>query len=474
MQFGKISFTPQRKLVRYSGFSSVCGSQTGTGKKASSAYLTGAGENVLAVDGVLRRGVGLISAYMPFTYSNQVGTVGFDRPQYVFCVKNGRTGDYDSYNEGLLGVDKGNQVFLYNPKTRSWVDTGIKCSSPRVHAFVDSEGVITTLLCGSTGIYTCDITALTLTRVHEEISYSACVCRNRLFYQNGAYTIAYSAPVQLSFTESIDEGGMLTLPSKSGRIMDMAAAGSYVYVFTERGVSRLCVSGTARDFVLQELGYDGGEIFLGSVSTCATDGEKLFFLATDGLYGIDGEKVKRVCASLPTRPRAMGFHCASAAVDGFYLVRFLDEKHVQRTWVYDVASGEGYYSFTIEGLSATTNGAAYCAFDSKIWKITVRGGLPEGVNAVFTAQTDFQTPGVKTWESAELRGEGSVELTVQTPTRERTFSLTFKEGVAQIPVQLRAKHFRLRIQLGEGATLRSLTACVRYATHVKQGGKYDD
>ncbi len=474
MQFGSLFFTPRTKQVRYGGFSTVCGSQTGTGKKASSTYLTGVGENVLAADGVLRRGVGLISAYMPYTYSNQVGTVGFDSPQYVFGVKNGKEGDYESYAEGLLGVDTANQVFLYNPKTHSWVDMGIKCSFPRVHAFVDGERVITTLLCGSTGIYICDITALTLTRVNEEIVRSSCICQNRLFYQNGVYTLAYSAPVQLSFAESIDEGGMLTLPSNSGRIMDIVSAGSYVYVFTERGVSRLYVSGTARDFVLQELGYDGGEIFLGSVSACATDGEKLLFLATDGLYCIDGERVKRVCSSLPTRPRAMGFTCASAAVDGLYLVRFLDEKHVQRTWVYDVASGEGYYSFTILGLSPTSNGASYCAFDSKIWKITVRGSLPKGVNAVFTAQTDFQTTGVKTWESAELRGEGNIQLTVQTPTRERTFSLTFKDGVAQIPVRLRANHFRLRITLGEGATLRSLTACVRYATRVKQGGKYDD
>ncbi|MBQ5926573.1 MAG: hypothetical protein IIX01_01460, partial [Clostridia bacterium] len=125
---------------------------------------------------------------------------------------------------------------------------------------------------------------------------SAAFCfHDRIFagYQSDLYFSAHQD--YRNFTESTDEGGKISLPSEKGYIVGGCVVGENCYLIFQRGIMKLTATGAARDFVIEEVPYDGAEIVPASAKPV---GQYLFFLTREGPVRFDGKRSEKICEEM--------------------------------------------------------------------------------------------------------------------------------------------------------------------------------
>ena len=123
---------------------------------------------------------------------------------------------------------------------------------------------------------------------------SMCVHNERLFVTTGDEhdRVWFSDELDpTNFDVSLTGAGYIDMPDERGKPLRVISFNGYVYIFRENGISRLYASGAQEDFYLSHLFVSGGKIF---PKTIAVAGDRIMFLATDGIYEFDGANVKRV------------------------------------------------------------------------------------------------------------------------------------------------------------------------------------
>jgi hypothetical protein len=287
----------------------------------------------------------------------------------------------------------------------------------------------------------------------------ACYCKNRIFVVTGDKEITYSDPAEpLDATRTENDGGKILRPLDGDKIVDLVANGGTVYAFYSHNIVKITVTGDPREFVVQSLGFTGGEIYGGSV-VCV--GKWIVFLAFDGVYRFDGEKTERICeylgvkSSVETRKFGRGRYMDKA------LLSYLDESGALRTVAIDPERKTGYPITPLEGLTEC-NGRTLCVIDQKIMVLDEQGANPPSAGYFFKSkEVDFGSAERKTLKTIRLKGSGYIVLSVWADGKEYAQILNLDTDESYAPMA-RGKKFIFKISLSAGAKVENLEADVAF------------
>ncbi len=204
-----------------------------------------------------------------------------------------------------------------------------------------------------------------------------------------------------NFTIGTDAGGFIELLDERGEMNMVMSFAGYVYIFRDHGISRVTAYADQAEFSVTNLFVSAGRIYPDSISRC---GDRILFLASDGIYAFDGYTCVRILSVLDGLI-ADGAVAASAFFDGKYYLscrmNFSDggsvgcendgEYGANGLLVYDTATGS--YSISrgldIDFMNAVTYDGEdlFVAHDSN------------GMGVVTRCGRRFDVPLVKKWKS---------------------------------------------------------------------------
>ena len=363
---------------------------------------------------------------------------------------------YDDGVKDSIGVVMGNnRLFIYDELTGEpslkLMATGINFQKA-IRVF-DESGNEKLLLCYNDKIYRYEPIGMVKTLWLEQAVTDACFFKERLFICNGN-TIKYSAPNDYeNLTQSVDDGGEIKLISERGNAVAFAVMGESVYAFFEKGVLKLELNGAGRDFVVINEPYGGEKIVKGSVCVC---GDKVCFLAYDGVYSFDGNNFKRIGGNLAVWVNVKTSYCRSAYEFGRYYLTFDDAYGVRRTVYFDLDDEDNFGE--VFGMSAigNCNGRTVCIKDGYVCSLDAKGTLPINDKYSFKVEnTDFSVSGEKFWRAIELRGRGKCVVKAKGRNGTTSWSLELK-GQEKRLVGVKGELFTLEIELKKDCVIEEL------------------
>lgn len=123
---------------------------------------------------------------------------------------------------------------------------------------------------------------------------SMCVHYERLFAvvasnRNAVYFSSELDPT--AWNISLTGAGFIEMIDERGRLTKVVSFAGYVYIFREYGIARLTAYADQSDFVVSQLFTSCGRIYENTIAVC---GNKIIFLAEDGLYSFDGVSTKKL------------------------------------------------------------------------------------------------------------------------------------------------------------------------------------
>lgn len=120
---------------------------------------------------------------------------------------------------------------------------------------------------------------------------SMCMQYDRLFVTSGDdwRCVLYSESLNpTNFSTGERQGGVITLPNDGfGYCNKVISFKGNVYIFRDYNISKITAYGDDDEFVVSQLYVSNGKIHAGTICVC---GDKIIYLATDGLYSFDGSK----------------------------------------------------------------------------------------------------------------------------------------------------------------------------------------
>ena len=98
-----------------------------------------------------------------------------------------------------------------------------------------------------------------------------------------------------NWNTDMTEGGFIELADERGALIRALSFLNYVYIFRERGISRLTAYADQSEFSISHLFVTSGKIYPSSIALC---GDKVIFASSDGLFSFDGLSTKRILSNL--------------------------------------------------------------------------------------------------------------------------------------------------------------------------------
>lgn len=421
-------------------------------------------------DGILKTGMGG-KPFVSFNGMNVVAPTVEDGQNgvqniFVFSVV---SADNTLQEEKIFAITKKGMLYAYDFMNSAWIklcETGwgarLVCvyGADKTYRFVAVGWRFAKVISG-------DLSEIET--VSEMAFKGVCVCKNRIFFVEGTNALRYSDPATpWDFTSTIDDGGIIRLPTDMGEIAELVAVEESVYAIFQRGIVRIKTAGKARDFVMTKIPYSGGKILYCSALAL---GGKGVFLATDGLYAIDGDSVSRVCAHLPIKAVwEATLDCAQAVFKGKGFWKYTDENGEEKTVVVDEDLKSGYFMDGLDGFGGS-DGRALFKKEDFVYELCLDGDLPEGGEYFFqTGKQDFGSSKRKRLKSLTFEGEGSFVLgiTCQNEYLERT--VRFEQGKAIVQTAERGKDFVFYLETRQRHERAEDDGGNRHAS--VKGGKY--
>jgi hypothetical protein len=134
-----------------------------------------------------------------------------------------------------------------------------------------------------------------LTCVHGAPNFlSMCVHYERLFaiadgHKNAVWFSKELDPTMWDI--SLGGAGFIEMIDERGECTKVVSFGGYVYIFREYGIARLSAFADQEQFSLTQLFTSSGRIYEDTVTIC---GDRIMFIAEDGLYVFDGISTRRI------------------------------------------------------------------------------------------------------------------------------------------------------------------------------------
>ena len=302
--------------------------------------------------------------------------------------------------------------------------TPIECIAVR-----EEDGGVWNVLLADTGVYVVKEFGV-LEKQLEIACVAGCCVGERVFYGCKNGEIVYSKPCAPTFvSESVDDGGKLSLPADAGEIMAMKGLGDTVYVFCERAVYKIVTKARASEFVLKRIPYAGGRVVRNGAGVV---GESIVVLAEDGAYVLKNDGIERAYEKLNFGRIASEYGAEYGCFEGkITFVYYARGRVTTKKCVTLYGDGKsGFFGDAYVGLSGGENGV----FFAKANKLSGVGGVIDMFTTapIFRARTtDFGVGGRKTLKKMRLYGSGETKVTVQSEQGQRTYALAFRNGVAE-------------------------------------------
>ncbi len=125
-----------------------------------------------------------------------------------------------------------------------------------------------------------------------------------VIHKERCFAIVENEPYTLWFSDDLDptnwsvgllDAGFIKMADGRGKLIKLVSFGGYLYIFRERGISRLTANGSQEDFYLTNLFTSSGKILKDTITLC---GDRIVFVATDGVYSFDGSTTSRILEKL--------------------------------------------------------------------------------------------------------------------------------------------------------------------------------
>lgn len=160
--------------------------------------------------------------------------------------------------------------------------------------YVDTSDNMLAVIAAKNGVYTYDGKSGDIVLITDApAALCAEIHSERLFVLGiDGYTLNFSHALDITdWTKENQGAGYVSLPSDKGKIIAMKSFGGYLFLFRERGITRLRAMGDIMNFQHVELDVHCGNIYADSI---AETGEYIAFASDGGLFLFDGDSVKKI------------------------------------------------------------------------------------------------------------------------------------------------------------------------------------
>lgn len=456
----------KKKRVTISAFS-MCENSKASGGYENGTLYASESRNCDYSKGSLDRGIGLVPYYLD---GNTIDfTTIYPQTHFFFLLQNKQEDGTWTKNFGF--VSQKNILYAYDMETGGFRGKFTFEGEPKGVTAFDENGDQVLVIGDENGLYIYDQTH-TVTKVEgvgkvKNIGYFG----GRVFCANEQFELLYSAPFEPSdFSESIDRGGRIVLPSGKGGFEAIVPMKNKLFLFFERGIFELEGAGSARDFAVREISYNGDRIFGTSVGVCSTDKERVVFLTENGLHIFDGSGVKPTCQNLKIQPKPEGQVCVHAEFDGKYYLTYQVTNFIRKSIVLDVETQIGYYVFSSDHLG-TCNGTVLCVAFDVLQRVAQRGAqYPDALSRFYVKETDFGVRGRKGLKSLYLTGEGVVTVRVQGVGRRTNMTISLSSTPTKMRLDLIGETFALEFLLEEEGRITGMEAEIEKLEGNVRGG----
>lgn len=294
----------------------------------------------------------------------------------------------------------------------------------------------------------------------EQPSGAGCYFKHRLFVGTKPSALVYSAVDDFTnFTNSLTEGGEISLPNCGGEIVAMRTFQDALYLFFEYGIVKLKAGGLPTDFSTEKMEYRGGKIFGRTV--CVGE-NAVFFMTSDGLYRLDGRGVKEVCQGLVKIPHGETGKEGSAVWKGKAFIRYQTKEGVYEALSVNEDGKACAYLDDMKGLSQDEGGNAI--FKSKSYTLLRPCDTGEAFNAdavLRTVETDMGTPKRKLITKIKLWGKGFCVLGICEKGKTKRRLVDFANGYTEIRLNERGEKFSFTMDTSSAVEVREMCVEMR-------------
>ena len=405
--------------------------------------------NCDAAGGVLRQGTGAEVFVSALGNSlTKLAVAGLER---VVAIRS-RANNTAGFVERFFLTTASGMLYLYDEGAQTCVDLIEIGKDPHIELLRSASGAERCLIVSENDARFLDESGTVTPVGISGLRNAFCVCKNRLFIAQNGSKLLYSDPMTpWSLGENIDGCGCIRLPIGLGEAVNLVALDEYVYIFFARALMRLHVSGSGRDFELEEIAYNGAKVVYGSV--CAVS-DGVIFCTDDGLWKVQGRTVRRFAERLSLPLSSQDATCNAAVFGDKYFLRYLHRDGFMHSLAVALDGKDWDTCFDLAGL--------HKGFDAPLFvrnRVLYRlgGALPVGENSLFeSVDMDFGVRGRKTLRYLELLGEGEIVLLVYADKRNMERKISFNGKSVRVPLDLRGESFAFRFVLKENAVVYGL------------------
>ncbi|MBE5735892.1 MAG: hypothetical protein E7356_00840 [Clostridiales bacterium] len=298
---------------------------------------------------------------------------------------------------------------------------------------------------------------------------SMCIINDRLFVTvyDDVYKIYYSDNLDpTNFNISSREGGIIELPIEMGKCNKVVSFDGDLYVFRDFGISRISTYGDPKEFEVVSSIVSNGRIFEKTVCVC---GDKILYLASDGLYKFDGNKSTKIDTGVNSLlNNASQDYSVAGFCDGYYYLScnldYQDNVHLpegsynNNSFIrYNVTCGMldilcGYDVMDIYIINDTIE-SSVCVLSRKpgsIYRFGTVGILGkyfnENTSKVWQShKVDMSTNKDKILKSLSLETRQDIEVVVRTDCGDKIINVAGRVGIQDIRVNIKCKWFAIDI-----------------------------
>ena len=253
----------------------------------------------------------------------------------------------------------------------------------------------------------------------------------------------------------LDRGGFIQVLDERGKLNKVISFQNFVYILRDFGISRLSAFADQTDFSVSNLFVSSGRIFADTAKLC---GDRIIFLASDGLYQFDGISTTRIMGRLDGVMHPSEKSTAAFFNGKYYLsLSVTKDKKSGNTssnfsnnnavLVYDVQTGmfSLLTDVCISGFNVCGDRLFGVADGGKACLIEKCGsvfGVPTD-KTWLSGEMDFGTEGIKNIKEIHLQTDYPLQLTVGTERAVKEFAVAPTPGGTKININMRGKIIRI-------------------------------
>ncbi|MCL1901741.1 MAG: hypothetical protein FWG51_05030 [Firmicutes bacterium] len=286
---------------------------------------------------------------------------------------------------------------------------------------------------------------------------SMCVHYERLFVTVGGDKSAvwFSDDLDPSnWAVNLNEAGFIEIADSLGGLLKVVRFIDYVYIFRSYAIARLTAYGDQTQFTLNQLFTTSGRIFPDTVQVC---GDRILFLAEDGLYMFDGLQTYKILKNIEGLfLKCDKSKCVAAFSGGCYYLTLNDDSDYGYVLKYNISDNsiDIYYGpQIIDILPICAEGYTKIALikkdDGNVYTFDKSGCfLNEPLKKLWiTPITDLNYPELdKCIRKLMVNTKHDILITIVSDVEKKSYVIKGKDGISITDICVFGKYFSMEIK----------------------------